>query len=493
MKPRPDRILARTLLLACSIACATDALAAELDSVPRPADAGTAADDASSELELSERKRLSEEDLAAKKEGTFVTGIPDISYDPLNGYGFGAEGFITFNGSRSDRLFAYTPYRSRLAVEALFTTGSQQLATIAWDVPYLFGTPWRLRAEVGFERNPNELYFGTTTKSLRPLRNQYPARSPYRGNPNDTFNDYEYYLATVRPGGPGEAPRVADNKYNYFEKREAILNVSMEYAFLGGRMRTVTGLEVAYLDIGHFDGDTVRARDPTTGQIVKVPNGRTLITEDEQAGRIVGARRGLVNIVQAGLVYDTRDLEPDPTRGVFAEITNELSVPAIGSKYSFDKVFTQAKGYLRVTKPGSMRVVLAGRLGAGYTIGAAPFFEYQDEWSSEGSIEALGGYNSLRGYKQSRFVGRIIGFANFEVRTRLFQFDVRHQRFGVSLAPFVGAGGVWDALNQLTWKNIRISEGAGLRVAWNQSTIIALDSALSEEDQQVFLQLGQAF
>lgn len=444
-------------------------------------------------LELSDEKRLADEELADKKEGTFVTGLPNISYDPLNGYGIGADAFITFNGSRSNRLFAYTPYRSQIELQALVTTGKQQLVTLGWDVPYLFGTPWRLRAELGYEDNPNQLYFGTTTKSLRPLRAQYPLASPFAGNPDDSFNDYEYYLATVRPGQDGEAPVVADNYYNYFDKREGILNVSLEYAFLGGRMRAVGGFEAAYLDIGHYDGKKVTARDPNTGQQVDVANGRTLLTDDEQAGRIYGARKGLVNIIQAGLVYDTRDLEPDPSRGIFAEVTDELSLPAIGSKYSFDKVFGQAKGYFRITPPNMMRIVVAARIGAGGTLGGAPFFEYQDEWSSEGSIEALGGYGSLRGYKQSRFLGRFIGMANLELRTRLLSFDALKQHFAVSVVPFVDTGGAWDRLDRLTVDNLRISEGMGLRVAWNQSTVIALESAFSEEDQQVFLQVGQAF
>ena len=34
--------------------------------------------------------------------------------------------------------------------------------------------------------------------------------------------------------------------------------------------------------------------------------------------------------MQAGVIYDTRDLEPDPGSGVFAELTNETSLKAFG-------------------------------------------------------------------------------------------------------------------------------------------------------------------
>ena len=41
---------------------------------------------------IAKEKQLSEEDLASKKEGMYVTGVPDISSDPVNGFGLGVEG-----------------------------------------------------------------------------------------------------------------------------------------------------------------------------------------------------------------------------------------------------------------------------------------------------------------------------------------------------------------------------------------------------------------
>ena len=42
---------------------------------------------------ISNIKKLDSLELAQKREGTYVTGVPDISIDPLNGFGYGAEGF----------------------------------------------------------------------------------------------------------------------------------------------------------------------------------------------------------------------------------------------------------------------------------------------------------------------------------------------------------------------------------------------------------------
>jgi hypothetical protein len=41
--------------------------------------------------------------------------------------------------------------------------------------------------------------------------------------------------------------------------------------------------------------------------------------------------------------------------------------------------------------------------------------------------------------------------------------------------------------------SLRISEGAGFRVAWNQKTIVSVDYGVSEEDSQLFVALGHVF
>jgi len=75
---------------------------------------------------ISGEKRLSDEDLANKREGGYITGAPDISADPINGLGYGGEGSVYFNGKRSDPFFEYTPCRAKLDVVLFNTTRSQR-------------------------------------------------------------------------------------------------------------------------------------------------------------------------------------------------------------------------------------------------------------------------------------------------------------------------------------------------------------------------------
>lgn len=409
---------------------------------------------------ISSEKRLPGDELAAKKEGVYITGVPDLSSDPINGFGAGAEGSLFFNGKKTDPFFAYTPYRAELDVAVFITTRQQKEIKLRLDIPYIFNTKWRLRAEAAYEINPNLLYFGIDETSLKPL-------SYVQNNTIVKHASYEDYNSHLN-----------GNKayYNTYIKKEAILNVSMEHSFYQGRLRTLLGFEVANVGISTPLNDS------------------SLLRKDALSGKTSGYGNNLISFVQAGLIYDTRDLETDPSNGSFAELTNELSLQALGSAYNLNKTFFHYNLYRSLFPKKIKRFVFAARIALGYTAGNAPFFEYQDQWSSEGSMEGLGGGNTLRGYKQSRFLGRLTQFNNIELRIRFAKADFMKQHFAFSAVPFFDAGAVWNSFERLNHlENYRFSEGLGLRIAWNVNTILRFDYAFSEEDRQFFFSLGHVF
>ncbi len=412
---------------------------------------------------ISKEKKLPTDELAEKKEGTYVTGIPDISYDPLNGLGYGGEASLFFNGKRTDPFFEYTPYRAQVNIRAFNTTNSQRELVIGCDIPYIFNSKWRLRAEVAYEINPNHLYFGVTEKSLNGLQYYQNNDSSTTLIKNTSFTDYENGLS-------------ADVKnYNKYTKNEALINVSMERSYFGGKLRALIGYEYAVVNF------------TSIGKI-------SLLQNDFNAKKIVGVGKNNVTFLQGGFIYDTRNLETDPTNGIFAELLNEVSLQALGSQYNFNKIFFHANIYKSIWPKKLKRFVFAGRVGLGYTAGNAPFYEYQDQWSSEGSIEGLGGGATIRGYKQGRFLGRVMQFNNIELRYKFAQCKVLKQHLAFSGVPFFDVGAVWNDFNTVSgFGNYRYSEGLGLRIAWNVNTILRFDYAVSKEDKQFFFQLGHCF
>ena len=89
---------------------------------------------------IAKEKKLSEEDLQHKKEGAYITGVPDLSSDPVNGFGYGGEASIFFNGKRKDPFFAYTAYRAKVDLVLFNTTRQQREAMIKLDIQYVFNT-----------------------------------------------------------------------------------------------------------------------------------------------------------------------------------------------------------------------------------------------------------------------------------------------------------------------------------------------------------------
>lgn len=82
--------------------------------------------------------------------------------------------------------------------------------------------------------------------------------------------------------------------------------------------------------------------------------------------------------------------------------------------------------------------------------------------------------------------------ANAEIRWTFVRFPLLQQHFSLLVAPFVDAGRVFDRVgfSLADWK---VAGGGGLRVGWNQSTIIMFDFGASREDTGFYIDFGMMF
>jgi hypothetical protein len=432
---------------------------------------------------VSRNRRLSPTELAKKKTGWFVTGLPNIGVDPLQGLSAGVNGYLYLNGSPKDRLFAYTPYQAKVGVQLHQSQFEDQTVKLSLDMPFVFDSAWRAKIDLRYQDHPNKVYFGLTEQTLDPL-------------PTGDYPAYAARLNSIRPGrAPGEAPEVTDAKYHTFRERETVMfNLKAERALFDGNWRLTGGYELQHLQFFTSEGLNAQATDPVTGQKRQVPNGTSKVAEDLAAGLIHGRQGGFVSLFQTSLMYDTRDFEPDPTSGMVFEIANEFSSPLIGSAVAFDKLLLMGRTYTRLFPEHLERTVLATRTGLGTIFGdQAPFFEYQDQWSADGSVKALGGSQALRGFKPNRFLGRTVAFSNIELRHKFAEVDLWGQNLTFAVAPFLDLGAIGDLPFVPRLDRIQVSAGAGLRIGWNRSTIVLIDAAISNEDRQVFLNFNNSF
>jgi outer membrane protein assembly factor BamA len=90
-------------------------------------------------------------------------------------------------------------------------------------------------------------------------------------------------------------------------------------------------------------------------------------------------------------------------------------------------------------------------------------------------------------------LARSLAFANFELRAKLAEIKFKKQCFAFELASFFDTRTVKDDWQALNFSNIKSFYGYGIRMAWNQSTVLSCDYGISKKDHLFYFGIGQAF
>ena len=218
------------------------------------------------------------------------------------------------------------------------------------------------------------------------------------------------------------------------------------------------------------------------------------IHEDEAHG-------GWATEMNVGFVYDSRDIEAAPNKGIWAE--------AYLNGDPFRK-YLKACAYFRNYIDIPIHIpagdpVFAYRLAWQQTIaGETPFYMIQNvpllvqrNMISEG----FGSSNTIRGIRENRILAEGFAWTNMELRVKLVSFKLFKQFFYIAVNPFFDAGVITkpyraDAfalnttmpvtpsgkrMNQIYDEtkigDIVYSGGAGLKIAMNQNFIISAEVA----------------
>ncbi|MCH8534900.1 MAG: outer membrane protein assembly factor [Flavobacteriaceae bacterium] len=450
-------------------------------------------------------KRMPDVDLKDKKEGTFITGLPRVEFDPIRGFGAGGNVNLFINKDESDPFFEYTPYRHRVNAEFFVFENGRVRYEVSYDAPYIFDSPWRLRADAVYWEDPEAQYWGVGRSTLNRL--SFADKSGGNVGPQRTFkriNDYESNLEIAIPQEDGSFR--TDFHYNQIIQREHLYNLLGERVLMGGKMRIMFGYEMLFTQFESYNGRIADEARTADGESVDAINNPTLVdihradgTWDQYNLAGFGDDRWKFTSMLAGaLIYDTRDFEPDPSKGVFLQYSHEWSVPELGSDFSFNKFMLQGQVFKTLSKwkGGKRRITFAGMASLGHIWGSNINFIEMYDLSSQaeaGGILVLGGERSLRGFREARMLAPTVGLINLEMRTRLYDFKMLGQEFILGVTPFFDAGTVWEGLDDIQLNGFRGSAGLGGRIAWNQSTVLRLDYAQSREGSQVFFGFGHIF
>ncbi len=422
---------------------------------------------------------LSPADLARKNEGGYFTGLPLAAYSTDMGFGGGARVYYYWDGDRVDPRFARTPYLYRMFLQAFASTRGLQFHWFDLDAPRIADTPYRVRAQLIYQRNINQNYFGLGDRSLAPLA--FPGSGK-------TYGSYADYTADqLQIDGNGNAW----SKYDQYDLLRPLAIASIERLFDDDRVRVLGGVGFSYARIRDYTGHAVDAVE-ATGAAASAPEGQTRFAADCAARIVVGCGGGFDNFLRLGISYDTRDFEPDPNRGVFLDAALDAGTVALGSHYDYVRAMAAARGYWSPI-PEDADLVLAGRGVIEAQSHGAPFFSMDTFPFTEDPRAGLGGHRTMRGFRQDRFVGPVMTLVNGEARWTWGHATIWRQKLAFIAVPFVDVGRPYDSLSELTFRDWRLAYGGALRISWNLATIVTVDYGRSSEDTGFYINFNHIF
>lgn len=359
-------------------------------------------------------------------------GFPIIGGNSDIGFQFGAAGTLTRfeNGSK--------PYRWNmdmlLTASVKSGTGGTEIAQQSylwqWDLPNM-GENGRLRLIplIYYQRTVNQGFFGV-------------------GN------------AT-----PGNDPRAANGRNYQFIDNEVRARQLARWS-IGGPWQLVGVL-------------TFRGESPTAYE-------GSELARDAANGQVRGLQRLGIAVPAAGVIYDTRDNEIFPHKGMFHQVGLRY---AQGLPVDADVQYGAFSASLAGYAPIGKNIVFASRVITDLQFGNVPFYDLYNG-GPFATYDLPGGPSGIRGVPSGRYAGRVKIVGNVELRTLLVDFRVLTQKFRLGGAAFFDTGRVWTDYtftNPADGTGIGLKYGAGLGafLLWGQAALFRIEVAYSP-DQEAF-------
>ncbi len=291
----------------------------------------------------------------------------------------------------------------------------------------------------------------------------------------------------------------------YYKHQRNIFRVKLDFQ---GKtpvknLRWVLGYKLINVEIGSVPIDKLNQGKDSVNML---PDVNTLFDDYVAWGiikpeEVVGA---LHNGLKLGLVYDTRDNEPCPMKGIWTEVV-------LYNNYNKDFVFGRLgfthRQYFTIIPKNLSFVYRLGYQGIFY--GNAPFYMLPYmvySYLPSSTIDGLGGSKSVRGMIRNRTVGNGMAFANMEFRYKFVRFKFINQNWYIALNPFLDAGmvvnkkeidtsGVTADISQYFNNNAEkphLTYGCGIRFAMNENFVIAADAGfpVKPQDGKMGLYIG---
>ena len=423
-----------------------------------------------------------------KEEKEMKTGwsfgvLPTATYSVDNGFQAGLFGDVYYYGDGS----TYPDPVHKISWEGSYFTHSHRMRLyLAYDSKYLIPN-MRVNASVTYVTDPLYTFWGFNGPASMQNYDIWSNRDMTRTIPASatdlTPTNINYY------GMSRDMLRILANVQGQIVPH---LNWAAGINFWNWKVGSMR-------DNGVKDGDEKRYYN-TNATLFERYKTLGLIHEDEAKG-------GNALEINAGVVFDTRDMEAAPNKGIWAEAYLNGNV----LQHQYLKACMYFRHYIDIPiHIPAGDPVFAYRLAWQQTLaGETPLYMIQNvpllvqrNMISEG----FGSSNTIRGIRENRILTEGFAWANTELRIKLVKFKLFNQYFYVAVNPFFDAGiitkpyraaafekvavdgEVYDpklaALGQETLiydsskvKDVIMSAGAGLKIAMNQNFIVSAEFA----------------
>lgn len=288
----------------------------------------------------------------------------------------------------------------------------------------------------------------------------------------------------------------------------------------GKKLRWIAGIGIYNFDIGTVDIDKL---NKGKNDDEKLPDIDLLYDKYVDWGIISDKEKdgGSIYSAKLGLIYDTRDNEPNPMKGMWTEALINTAPSFLGNKdFAYTKLSIIHRQYFTLIKE---KLSFVYRLGYQGTIaGEAPFFiqTYMiSSFNKYTTTDGLGGARTLRGILRNRVVGDAIAYGNFEFRWKFYKTYIWRQNIYLAFNAFADAGKVvkdidfdktevktimdsepdynYDDYFDTSSDDIHLSYGAGFRIAMNQNFIVSIDYGKTNDTRDgtsgIYIALGYLF
>ena len=154
-----------------------------------------------------------------------------------------------------------------------------------------------------------------------------------------------------------------------------------------------------------------------------------IIPEDEANG-------GLTSSIRLGLMYDSRNVENNPTKGIWAEAHIIAAPKWLGTTHENYKYCATFRHYVPIIQD---KLTFAYRLGYQGTIGnKSPWYSlpFYTNMGVKADNDGFGGYRTVRGLMLNRVQGLDVGYFNAEFRYRFIDFQLAKQNIAFALSAF---------------------------------------------------------